>query len=124
MAKADRFPKLSLTGILGVASPQLSKLFANGTDFGVVGPSLVGPLFNAQILGFQQEAAEAQARQAVAQYEQAILVAFKEVEDALVAVRTAREQRQCAGRQVESLRSAFRLAAALSRAGSPTTWMS
>ena len=110
MAKADRFPKLSLTGILGVASPQLSKLFANGTDFGVVGPSLAGPLFNAQILGFQQEAAEAQARQAVAQYEQAILVAFKEVEDALVAVRTAREQRSAQAEQVESLRSAFRLA--------------
>ena len=110
MAKADRFPKLSLTGILGVASPQLSKLFANGTDFGVVGPSLVGPLLNAQILGFQQEAAEAQARQAVAQYEQAILVAFKEVEDALVAVRTARAQRTAQAEQVESLRSAFRLA--------------
>ncbi len=110
MAKADRFPKLSLTGILGVASPQLSKLFANGTDFGVVGPSLAGPLLNAQILGFQQEAAEAQARQAVAQYEQAILVAFKEVEDALVAVRTAREQRSAQAEQVESLRSAFRLA--------------
>jgi multidrug efflux system outer membrane protein len=110
MAKADRFPKLSLTGILGVASPQLSKLFANGTDFGVVGPSLAGPLLNAQILGFQQEAVEAQARQAVAQYEQAILVAFKEVEDALVAVRTAREQRSAQAEQVESLRSAFRLA--------------
>ena len=110
MAKADRFPKLSLTGILGVASPQLSKLFANGTDFGVVGPSLAGPLLNAQILGFQQEAVEAQARQAVAQYEQAILVAFKEVEDALVAVRTALEQRSAQAEQVESLRSAFRLA--------------
>lgn len=110
MAKADRFPKLSLTGILGVASPQLSKLFTNGTDFGVVGPSLAGPLLNAQVLGFQQKAAEAQARQAVAQYEQAILVAFKEVEDALVAVRTAREQRSAQAEQVESLRSAFRLA--------------
>ena len=110
MAKADRFPKLSITGLLGVASPHLSRLVANETEFGVAGPSLVGPLLNAQILGFQQEAVEAQARQAVAQYEQSILVAFREVEDALVAVRTAREQREAQAQQVEALRSALHLA--------------
>src|SRR5207253_4898162 len=44
MAKADRFPKLSITGILGGASPQLSRLVANETFFGVAGPSLAGPL--------------------------------------------------------------------------------
>ena len=110
MAKADRFPKLSITGILGVASPHLSRLVANETAFGVVGPSLAGPLLNAQILGFQQEAVEAQARQAVAQYEQSILVAFREVEDALVAVRTAREQREAQVQQVGALRSALHLA--------------
>ncbi len=110
MAKADRFPKLSITGILGVASPQLSRLVANETAFGVAGPSLAGPLFNAQILGFQQRATEAQARQALAQYEQAVLVAFKEVEDALVAVRTVRDQRGAQLQQVEALRSALNLA--------------
>lgn len=110
MAKADRFPKLSITGILGVASPHLSRLVANETAFGVAGPGLAGPLLNAQILGFQQEAAEAQARQAVAQYEQAVLVAFKEVEDSLVAVRTVREQRTAQLQQVDALRSALSLA--------------
>jgi multidrug efflux system outer membrane protein len=110
MAKADRFPKLSITGLLGVASPQLSRLVADETIFGVAGPSVTGSLLNAQILGFQQEAVEAQARQAVAQYEQSILVAFREVEDALVAVRTAREQREAQVQQVEALRSALRLA--------------
>ncbi|HZN44485.1 MAG TPA: efflux transporter outer membrane subunit [Nitrospiraceae bacterium] len=110
MAKADRFPKLSITGLLGVANPKLSRLFDEEGRFGVAGPSLAGPLLNAQILGFQQDAVEAQARQAVAQYEQSILVAFKEVEDALVAVRTAREQRAAQVEQVEALRSALRLA--------------
>ncbi len=110
VAKADRFPKLSITGILGVASPQLSRLVADETAFGVAGPSLAGPLFNAQILGFQQEATEAQSRAALAQYEQALLVAFREVEDALVAVRMVREQRGAQAEQVESLRSALRLA--------------
>ncbi len=110
MAKADRFPRLSITGLLGVANPKLNKLFDDEGKFGVAGPTLAGPLLNAQILGFQQDAVEAQARQAVAQYEQSILVAFKEVEDALVAVRTARDQRAAQVAQVEALRSALRLA--------------
>jgi multidrug efflux system outer membrane protein len=110
MAKADRFPKVSLTGLLGVANPSFSKLFDNQGEFGVLGPSVAAPLLNAQLLGFQQEAVEAQSRQAVASYEQSVLVAFKEVEDALVAVRTARDQREAQVEQVEALRSALRLA--------------
>lgn len=110
MAKADRFPKLSITGILGIASPQLSRLVANETFFGAAGPSLTGPLLNATILGFQQKAAEAQARQALAQYEQTILVAFREVEDALVGVSTAREQAAAQEKQVDALQSALHLA--------------
>jgi multidrug efflux system outer membrane protein len=110
MAKADRFPKLSITGILGIASPQLSRLVANETFFGAAGPSLAGPLFNAQILGYQQKAAEAQSRQALAQYEQTILTAFREVEDALIGVSTAREQAAAQERQVNALQSALRLA--------------
>lgn len=109
VAKAERFPKITLTGLLGVASPHLSRL-VNPGQFGEVGPSLTGPLFNAQILGFQQQAVEAQARQAVAQYEQTILVAFREVEDALVAVRKTRDQTLAQEEQVAALRSALHLA--------------
>jgi multidrug efflux system outer membrane protein len=53
---------------------------------------------------------EAQAKQVLAQYEQTILVAFKEVEDALVAVRTFGSQRDAQQAQVDALRSALRLA--------------
>lgn len=110
VAKAERFPRISLTGILGVSSPQLNKLIGKEEEFASVGPGFTAPLFNAQILGFQQRAVEAQARQALAHYEQTVLVAFKEVEDALVAVKTAREQRQAQAQQVEALRSALHLA--------------
>ncbi|HXX75135.1 MAG TPA: efflux transporter outer membrane subunit [Nitrospiraceae bacterium] len=110
VAKADRFPKVSLTGLLGVANPQLSRMFASESYFAALGPGFVAPLLNASVLGFQQEAVEAQARQAVAQYEQAILVAFREVEDALVAVTTAREQTAAQEKQVNALQSALHLA--------------
>jgi len=114
MAKADRFPKLSLTALMGYANPQLSQLIKGGGrtngEFFVAGGNLAGPILGAQILGFQQEAAEAQARGAMAAYEQSVLIAFREVEDALVAVRTARTQRDAQTEQVEALRSALRLA--------------
>jgi multidrug efflux system outer membrane protein len=108
VAKAERFPKITITGLLGLASPQLSSLGSG--DFGVAGLGLAGPVLNAQALGFQQQAVEAQARQSLAQYEKTILVAFKEVEDALVTVRTAREQSQAQEAQVNALRSALHLA--------------
>lgn len=114
MAKADRFPKLSLTALFGYANPQLSQLVKGGGrsngEFFVAGGNLTGPILGAQILGFQQEAVEAQAREALAAYEQSVLVALREVEDALVAVRTARTQRDAQVQQVEALRSALRLA--------------
>ena len=109
-AKAARFPKLTITGFLGVASPALSNLLLSGSEFGVGGLGLAVPLINAQGLGMEQRAVEAQARQVLAQYEQTILVAFKEVEDALVAIRTIDEQSRAQQEQVNALRSALRVA--------------
>jgi outer membrane protein, multidrug efflux system len=109
-AKADRFPKISITGILGIASPQLNRLVGNETFFGVAGAGVAAPLLNAQVLGFQQETSEALAQQAVAQYEQTILTAFREVEDSLVAVTTAVEQATAQEKQVKALKSALHLA--------------
>lgn len=109
-AKAERFPKITLTGLLGVAHPELSLLFTDASSFGVLGAALAGPVLNAQVLGFQQEAVEAQSRQVVAQYQQSVLTAFREVEDALVAVRTARTQNEAQRQQVTALQSALKLA--------------
>jgi outer membrane protein, multidrug efflux system len=108
--KAARFPRFSITGLLGVASPQLSNLLNGGNEFAQAGLGLAGPVLNAEILGFEQQAAEAQAKQVLAQYEQTILVAFQEVEDALVAVRTVGDQRKAQEEQVTALRSALNLA--------------
>jgi multidrug efflux system outer membrane protein len=110
VAQANRFPQITLTGLLGVASPHLSNLFKSGSDFGAAGFGLTGPLLNAQTLGYEQRAVEAQSRQVLAQYEKTVLVAFREVDDSLVAVRTARQQAQAQEAQVAALRSALHLA--------------
>jgi len=109
VAKAERFPKITLTGLLGVAHPELSLLFTDASSFGVAGAGIAGPLLNSQVLGFQQEAAEAQSRQALANYEQSVLTAFREVEDTLVAVRTAKTQSEAQQQQVAAMQSALRL---------------
>ncbi len=110
VAQAERFPKLTLTGLLGVASPQLSNLLTGGSQFGAAGLGLAGPIFSAQTLGFEKQAAEAQAKQALASYEKSVLTAFKEVDDALVAIKTSREQVEAQEAQVAALRSALNLA--------------
>lgn len=117
VAKAQRFPTISLTGTLGVASGSLTKLITDRASFGVAGAGLTSPLLNANILGFNQQAVEAQARQAMAQYEQAILVAFREVEDSLVAVSTSRDQRKAQVEEVEALQSALHLASVRYKGG-------
>ena len=54
--------------------------------------------------------AEAQTKGAVAQYQKRILTAFKEVEDALIAVQKSRERREAQEQQVQALQSSFGLA--------------
>lgn len=110
IAQASRFPQLSLTGALGVANPQLNS-FAPGVAFTqYAGASVAGPLLNATSLGYQVKVAEARTKQASLQYEKAIVTAFQEVEDALIAVQKTREQREAQEAQVKALRSALELA--------------
>ena len=116
-AKADRFPRITLTGLAGLAHPELSLIFTEASSFGVFGAGLAAPLFNAQILGFQQEAIEAQSKEALAIYHQSVLTSFREVEDSLIAVRTARLQSEAQQQQVVALQSALKLAELRYRGG-------
>src|SRR3989441_980725 len=47
VAKAEYFPKITLTGVLGVESVSLSDLFTGGSRFWAVGPAMTVPLFTA-----------------------------------------------------------------------------
>jgi multidrug efflux system outer membrane protein len=71
-----RLPNLTLNVSGGVDS-QLSDLI------GSLGAGLVAPLFTGGALGAQLEAANADQKAAMAAYGQAVLTAFREVEDAL-----------------------------------------
>ena len=110
VAQAQRFPQLALTGAIGGANAQLS-----GTSIGPlfiqnISASLVGPLLNATALGYQVTVNELRAKQAALQYEKAVVNAFMEVEDALIAVQKTREQQDAQEQQVTALQSALHFA--------------
>jgi len=110
VAKAAFFPKLSLTGALGVASSDISKLFVPGAEIWSAGGQLLAPLLNFGQLSGQLKQAEAQQQQALFQYQQSVLTGFKEVEDALVKTTKGREQLEALQRQVVALEEYSRLA--------------
>ena len=112
IAEAARWPSLSLTGSLGLESDDLSNLNDNGSDFWNAGISLLAPVFNAGRNKDRVAVERARTEQALLSYEQAVLRAFREVEDSLVAARTYREEYAARQRQVAAARSA----AVLSRA--------
>jgi multidrug efflux system outer membrane protein len=86
VAKAEFFPKLSLTALFGAASPELSALTGGGATVWAVAGMLSGPLFNAGRTTGQYRASIAQWEQTRLQYEQAVLGALREVSDALTAL--------------------------------------
>jgi multidrug efflux system outer membrane protein len=110
VAQAQRFPQLALTGAAGVAAFQLNSLSAGPFATMGAGANLTGPLLNATSLGYQVQATEALAKQALARYQKAILTAFQEVEDGLIAVQKTRERRVAQEQQVTALQSALKFA--------------
>jgi outer membrane protein, multidrug efflux system len=72
--------------------------------------SLTVSIFTAGSISGQVTQAEAQQQQPLLQYQQAIRVAFREVDDALVTLQKSREQLVVQGRQVDALRT-YRAAA-------------
>ena len=94
VAKAARFPSITLTGNLGYASGDLNDLLSTDRQFWSVTGSLTQPLFNAGRLKAGQRAAEARYEQAVAEYANTVLNAFAEVEEALLTREKQLERRR------------------------------
>jgi outer membrane protein, multidrug efflux system len=92
-AKALYFPTFSLTGILGLESKDLEDFASAGARTYSLGVGILQPIFNAGRIRSVNEAAAARHLQTLAQYEQTIQTAFREVSDALVGYQKTREQR-------------------------------
>ena len=84
-ARAAFFPRIALTAGTGTASNALSGLFDSGSGAWSFAPQIVLPIFDAGRNINNLDLAWTRKNIAVAEYEKAIQIAFREVADALVA---------------------------------------
>jgi multidrug efflux system outer membrane protein len=117
VAKAEFFPKFSLTALLGAATSELSAITGGGAAAWAVAGMATGPLFNmGRTLGFYR-ASIAQQEQARLRYEQAVLTALREVSDALTALQKLAEAETGQDTAVRGLEEAVEHADARYRQG-------
>jgi multidrug efflux system outer membrane protein len=109
-AKALYFPRITLTGALGYASPELSDLFKGPARVWSYAGQLAGPIFAFGAVSGQVAQAEAAQRAAVESYRLAIQNAFGDVDNALIAQAKGREQVAAQERLVAALSEYVRLA--------------
>ncbi|MFC2085710.1 efflux transporter outer membrane subunit [Bacteroidota bacterium] len=102
-AEALKFPQLNLTSNLGAI------FTGDFTGFFDIGADLFGPLFNSGENQRRVDVEVARTEQLVHQYEQTILVALREVDDALIAVRTYEAEFEARKRQLVASTSASEL---------------
>jgi multidrug efflux system outer membrane protein len=109
VAKAAYFPRISLTGLLGFQSDQLSSLFTGPMRVWQFVPQVTQPIFNAGRLRSNVDLAKAQEQIALVQYERAIQTAFREVSDTLIQYQKVREIRAEQEQLVTTLEDRARL---------------
>jgi NodT family efflux transporter outer membrane factor (OMF) lipoprotein len=86
VAIANRLPNLTLTGNAGSEALQIGQLFGPGTGFWNIGAAFAATIFDGNALLHQERGARAAYIQAAEQYRSAVLGAFQNVADTLVAL--------------------------------------
>ena len=109
-AKALYYPRITLTGALGFASPELSDLFKGPSRIWSFAGQLAGPIFTFGAVSGQVAQAEAAQRGALESYRLSIQNAFGDVDNALVANAKGQEQVAAQQRLVAALSDYTRLA--------------
>jgi multidrug efflux system outer membrane protein len=111
---------LSLSGVLGGTSTQLSSLFSGPHSIWNLAPRVEQPIFTAGRIKSGVRLAEAERERALIHYEKTIQTAFTEVSDALIAHQRVRESREKQVALVAALEDRVRLAYLRYRGGVDT----
>ncbi len=117
VAKADLLPKFTITGSLGLQNNTLNSVFNQASGTWSLGPSLNWPLFDMGRGRANLELKKALQEEELLAYEQTVLGALREVENALIASTKEDEHRQTLVQAVTANRTAVDLATALYGAG-------
>jgi NodT family efflux transporter outer membrane factor (OMF) lipoprotein len=109
-AKAEYFPRISLTGFLGGQSRALTDLLSGPARLATASVGAAAPVFNAGRTRSNVRLAEAIHGEAIVNYQRAIYTAFRDVSDSLAAYTKTTEQRAEQERLVGALTESARLA--------------
>jgi outer membrane protein, multidrug efflux system len=113
VAVADRYPTLTLVGSIGIGSRNLADLAHPDSLIWSVGPQLDIPVLDGGRRRAEVEVQRARAEQAAAVYQNTVLVALEEVENALAAYAEEVKRQAALGRSVQTSRDALALATEL-----------
>jgi len=117
VAKAAYFPSLTLSASGGFRSANAADLFTAPSRFWSIGPALAQSVFDAGLRRAQTEQAIAAYDATVAEYRQAVLAGFQEVEDNLAALRILEEEAKVQDEAVRAARESVMLTTNQYKAG-------
>ena len=103
VARSQYFPTISLSGLFGYASTELSDLLQSSSEIWGIGADALGPIFTGGRISSQVRASEAVQRQLLVGYAQTVQTAFREVDDALISNVKRHEELLAQGRRVDAL---------------------
>jgi NodT family efflux transporter outer membrane factor (OMF) lipoprotein len=109
IAAAQRLPNIQLTADAGSSAFAISQVFTSGTGFWGIAASLTAPIFQGGQLLHQERAAKAAYVEAAQQYRGAVLTAFQNVADTLVALQEDAQALQAAAAAARAARRALEL---------------
>jgi multidrug efflux system outer membrane protein len=116
-AKAEYFPRISLTGLLGVQSRALTDLLTGSAGMASAGLGAAAPIFNAGRTRANVQLTEAIQREALVNYQRVIHTALRDVSDSLASYTKTSQQRTEQERLVTTLRTATELSTQRYQAG-------
>ena len=117
-ARANFFPRITLTGLAGTQSIDLARLFTGPSSIWNIGPTLTLPIFTGGYNLSVLRATQAQQEQALVLYQFTVRQAFREVSDGLVAHAKFKEFRQEQEALVKSYQDYSKTATNALKAGS------
>jgi len=109
VATAELYPKINLAAFIGLQNTTITDFTPIGKSWSAAG-SLTMPIFNWGKLNANIKSKKAQFEQTFLSYQSTVLLAFKEVEDTLIAYRKEQERRKALEKAVAANRLAVQLA--------------
>lgn len=109
VAQAMRFPSISISGMLGAASSELSTFFSGDAFVWSVGAGIFGPIFEFNKNKRRVQIERERMIQDSLDYAQTVIQAFREVEDALIEISTLEKESQARLKQMAAAQNAAKL---------------